>query len=97
MTKLIQHGGLLGHETYSGQHVQMQPVVLATDQEEQVGGMPVEQRTSRASRLASRSLALFKSPVVPASATNSCKIEDLVLPGKSGAMKPGWIISGNRV
>src|ERR1035441_917986 len=41
LAELIEDGGLLGHQANSGQGVQMQPVVLATYQEEQVRRLAV--------------------------------------------------------
>jgi len=41
LAELVEDGGLPGHETNSGQGVQMQPVVLATNQEEQVRRLAV--------------------------------------------------------
>ena len=39
--KLVQHAGFHGQQAQAGQRMQMQPVILATDQEEQTGGFAI--------------------------------------------------------
>ncbi len=41
LAELVENRGLMGQETYPGEDVQMQAVVLATNQEEQVGRLGV--------------------------------------------------------